>query len=156
MKLASRIHPRRTNKSYRAVTVLGTEYRFEKTVGKTGEAHYVADVENKQHAKLLLAGGQFYEFTGKTAPAETLQRPPVQQEPETIEHDPIDEAVIAEAEALIEGSVADIGRAIGNVSSIAVIRAALVAETDSETPRKTVIELFGRALEGAQQAGVQD
>ncbi|KLD65428.1 hypothetical protein [Dyella japonica] len=72
MKIASRIHNR--DGSARTVTIHGRPYIFAKTEDLHGNLHFVADVRNEQHAKVLLQKPHFYEFGDELEPQSTLLR----------------------------------------------------------------------------------
>lgn len=158
MKVASRIHPKRSRKPSRTVTVFGVAYEFVRSQGKGGEDHYVADVDD-EHVDLLIASGNYYKFTGAPAPAAKLTRTARTAGPAPADEDADDKDDgagdnAAEAGQLLTGSATEISKAVGAVSSIAVVEAALQIERDGKKPRKSVVQLLESAIEGAKQAGV--
>lgn len=153
MKIGSRIHPRA--RDYRVVTIHGREYIFAKTEDKLGDAHFVADVKNEEHAAVLVGSGDFYRYSADMAPAPALQPPKPVVEPTAAE--PLEAAttaIQAEAEALLAGSASTISSAVGAVSSLAVVQAALANEQAKKAPRATVVKLLEATMEGAKAAGV--
>lgn len=153
MKIGSRIHPR--ERDYRRVTIHGREYIFAKTEDKFGDAHFVADVKNEDHAAVLMGSGDFYPYNADMAPTPALQPPKPAEDTTTVE--PPDAAAIAiqaEAEALLAGSASAISSAVGAVSSLAVVTTALAIEQAKKAPRTTIVKLLEATLEGAKAAGV--
>lgn len=142
MLIVSRIKPKRAD--YREVTVFGVVYRFT----KQDDGTYAAEVKDKDAIECLLSGRDFWE-SGKTQPV--LQREHVG----TGKKAPSADATLAEeAHALLELSIADMGKEIGNVSSVAVLTAALKEEKEDKQ-RSGAINLLETAIESAKQAGVK-
>lgn len=155
MKIASRIHPR-TGKA-RVVTIHNRPYAFAPTEDKNGDKHFVAEVNNETHAEVLLGSGDFYAYDETMAPKPTLQPVPPAgkpQEPPAVVLDGIPADVREEALKLLEGSAASISTAVGKVSGLAVVRAAVTLEK-AGTNRKTVVALLQSTLDGAAAAGVK-
>lgn len=134
-------------------TRAGTKYEFERMVDDAGVTHTCADVKDTNDQAEFLANGAYYELgqprlkrpnTGPAAPA-----PSTDPAPE------VTAEVNAEAEALITNTVGDIGKAVGNVSSLAVVRHALRIELRGDNPRKGTIRILEATIEGATQAGVE-
>jgi hypothetical protein len=159
MKIASKIKPRDGNS--RSHTIGERRYVFARFEDPHGDVHYVADVHNESHAAIFLQNGGFYSFaeqaqvatlnraTGAKAPGVDPLPPKI--EPVTV----IPPELLEEATSLVSGSVAEVGVAVAKVSSLAVVKAAIQIEGAKQVPRKTVIDLLNRTLEGAAQAGVK-
>lgn len=158
MKIISCIKARKSD--VRHVTVNGTTYGF----AKRPDGEFVADVSNPADAETFLRSRHFRRADGKPV----LKAPGADQDdekqdgadakgdPDAKDNDtePAD-AVTIEAAQLIEGSAADIGRAVGQVSGLAVIRRAVELEEQGQK-RKSVLTLLAKTLEAAKQAGVTD
>lgn len=152
MKIGSRIHPRSANS--RSVTIHGREYIFAKTEDKFGDKHFVADVAKEEHAAVLLGTDDFYIYKTDMAPTPAIKAPTAPIDPPNEDEATIPPALQAEAEQLLGGSAASISSAVGSVSSLAVVTAALAIEQAKKAPRATVVKLLEATLEGAKAAGV--
>ena len=157
MKIASRIHPR--NGAQRNVTIHGKLYVFRATQDKFGDEHFVADVVHEAHADTLLASDAFYRFDPNMLVQPALAKPvpaaePIAKADVKVVAFPSD--VMSAAEQLLNGSASAIGADVGQVKSLAVVRAALAIEQASAKPRQNVITLLQRTLEGAEAAGVTE
>lgn len=156
MKIASRIHPR--NGAVRNVTIHGKPYAFKRTQDTFGDEHFVADVVHEAHAETLLGSDAFYRFDPDTLQQPALVKPapaPTTEPPAgglTVLAFPAD--VMTQAETLLNGSASAIGADVGQVKSLAVVKAALAIEQASVKPRGNVITLLTKTLEGAAAAGV--
>lgn len=140
MRIVSRIKSKRTDE--RAISVLGHTVRFQKQADGT----FVADVADDNVRKCLLAKPRDFWEAGAARPA--LKREPPK--------DPVKEQdpdLNAEAADLLELNLADMGKAIGGVSSIEVLRIALDLERAGQD-RKGAAELLSTALEAAKTAGL--
>lgn len=153
MLIASHIKPRR--KPTRTVHVHGTPYVFEQ---KTNNGEFVAEVSNPAHAEILLGSRHFSAVaTGRT----TLTRTPPPADPPKEDEKPstgdappaFTDAQVAEATTLLTGSASAIGKDVGQVSSLDVVRCAIDIE-GKEKARKSVLALLQSTLEAAAQAGV--
>lgn len=159
MKIASKIHPR--SGKPRRVTILGRLYAFAPVEDKLGNLHYVADVSHEEHAAVLLGSDAFYRYTADMAPQAMLQQPAPKADgtpaansgPSGEQSAGEDLAIKAEAEQLLTGSASAISAAVGKVSSLAVVRAALDIEK-AGAARKNVTALLNSTIEGAVAAGV--
>ena len=157
MKIASRIHPR--NGIERNVTIHGKQYAFKHTLDKFGDDHFVADVVHEKHAETLLGSDAFYRFDPNTLVQPALAKPePPKDVPATTELKvlafPSD--VMVAAETLLNGSASAIGADVGQVKTLAVVKAALAIEQASPKPRQNVVNLLQKTLEGAEAAGVTE
>lgn len=144
MKIASLIHPK--HKPARNVSIHGTPYVF----AKQADGQFVADVDNVEHAEVLLASRHFVA----EGSAPTLTRAATPASPKAPAPVAVDEAVAAEAAQLLKGSVSEISKNVGRVSALAVVRAAVELEKAGEKPRASAIALLESTLESARQAGV--
>lgn len=140
-------------KTARNITLFDTDYAFADT-HKNG--HFIAEVADEQHAKVLLANEAYYAYNAK-APPPVIKRPeratasvPVVAEPPAPpEFTPEQQA---EAQTLLKLNVETLGKELGKVSSLAVVRAALVLENASDKPRTTAVKLLEDTLTMAAQA----
>lgn len=170
MKIASKIRPR--DGKPRTHVVHGKAYVFAPTQDRVGEIHFVADVDNEDHGALFMRNGGFYHFDEslqvaplkRAAPSAAVgsASPPVPPAPPQNEPNPMlaqfSQAVLDEAGALIAGSMTTISTAVGSVSAPAVVLAALALEKAKESPRKSVVDLLDRSVEGLRatnQLGAQ-
>ena len=147
MKIGSNIKPRQATS--RLVTMHGTPYNFT----KQDNGEFVADVTRQGDVDTFLASRHFYAV-GKPklqAPKQQENTTPPPAETLTTE----EQAINDEAATLIEGSGTDIGRDVGNVSGLAVVKRAIVLEGEGQN-RKTVIQLLEKTLDQAKQAGVTE
>lgn len=169
MKIASRLHNR--DGSPRLITIHGKLYTFHPVQDKFGDTHMVADVHNEDHAAVLLGGDSdaFYAYGAdlqipppkpKLAPAkaggdtgDAGTGDAGKDNDHTVLAFPFD--VMNAAEVLLNGSASAIGADVGKVKP-AVVRAALAIELASNKPRKTVIDLLTKTVEGMIDAGVTD
>ncbi|MGO4700286.1 hypothetical protein [Dyella sp. 2RAB6] len=164
MKIASKIHPR--DGKPRTHVVHGTTYKFAPTQDRNGEIHFVADVANPDHGALFMRNGSFYHFDDDLqVPPLTRIAPPAPAAPPSppapaadSTSNPLltqfDQAVLDEAGALVAGSMTTIGTAIGSVSGAPVVLAALAIEKAKESPRKSVLELLEKTVDGLRAAGL--
>ncbi|HET6631508.1 MAG TPA: hypothetical protein VFG73_02215 [Rhodanobacteraceae bacterium] len=164
MKIVSLIKPRHAD--VRHVTVHGTQYSFT----RQGDGTYVADVHDARAVKCLLANRHFAQYGVSALKREPVPAAPVDTPPagegaagdaagtgegdtEAPERGPLE----AEAAGLLEGNASVIGKAIGNVSSLAVLRVAVEMEAaEGGKQRKNVLDLLNGALEGAAQSGLTE
>lgn len=163
MKIASKIRPR--DGKPRTHVVHGTHYVFAPTADRAGEVHFVADVTNADHGALFMGNGNFYHFgedlqaaplTRTAPPAPAAQPgPPPSNGTETLVTQ-FGQAAVDEATALVAGSMTTIGTAVSTVSGPSVVIAALAIEKGKESPRKSVVELLERTIEGLRAAGLLD
>lgn len=156
MQIVSHIKPRHAVK--RTVTVNGHPYVFAK--GSDGQ--FTAQVDDAADAAVFVASRHFHDMHQKPllrAPREQEAGPtgndeaaaPKEEAPPTV--DPL---INDEAAALIGGSATDIGRAVGNVSCLDVVRRAIELETGTAgKQRKGVMTLLQQALTAAEAAGVE-
>ena len=164
MKIASKIRPR--DGKPRTHIVHGKTYVFAPTQHRDGEIHFVADVDHADHGALFMGNGGFYHFDeGLQAPPLTRDTPPVPVAPPAPNTPPADstpnpllaqfgQAVLDEATTLIAGSMTTISTAVGSVSAPAVVLAALALEKAKESPRKSVVDLLERSIDGLRAAGL--
>ena len=155
MKIASKIRPR--DGKPRTHTVHGSRYVFAPTEDAAGEIHFVSEVRNEDHAALFMGNGNFYHFGEGMQPQATLSRGSAEGAPHpnsTPVPPPFDQAVIDEATTLLAGSMSQIGTAVSAVSGPIVVVAALASEKAKATPRKSVVELLERTIEGLRAAGL--
>lgn len=149
MKIGSHIKPR--DGSPRPVPFDDAVYTFAPVKDKRGVTHFVADVDNPDHADALMRNGAFYAFDGKQAAEPALMHPTATP---TIESK-WDEAIVAEADALLANNAETIAVEVGKVSALGVLRCAIERETAGKA-RKSVQATLSAALEGAIAAGVSD
>lgn len=172
MKIASKIKPR--NQKARTVDLFGRRYVFAATLDKDGYAHFVADVTIEKHAHQFLSTGDYYHFGADLEPKASLKAPVAPPPATNDEQDgekggekggtgevPADARLgaysaetQAEAKALLAGSATQISGALGQVTDLDIVRAALLIEQESATPRKNVTQLLTSTLEMAKQANV--
>jgi len=149
MRIQSRIKAKQGN--VREITVFGVLYRFE----KQSDGSFVAEIDDPKAAECLLSGRDFWEY-GKAA-AVLTREPEKEKEKEKEKDQSPPDPVAIEAAALLERSVSEMGKEIGGVSGLAVLRAALALEQgDDGKKRKGVVSLLETAIESAVQAGVQE
>lgn len=158
MKIGSRIKPR--NRVSRTVNIHGRDYTFLPVEDKYGETHFVAEVQNEEHAAVLLGTLDFYAYGKDMAPAAALKPPvadvgvaPAATQPVLVA---FPQDVMQQAEVLLNGSASAIGADVGKVKSLAVVKAALAIERAGTKPRKSVITLLEQTLAGAAAAGVTE
>lgn len=153
MKIASTIKPRSGRP--RHVAIHGHAYVFAPVKDKHGVTHFVADVNDADHASLLLENDAFYTFDKNGLPAPKLSRNAKQAaKAPTSSKETWSTEILAEAAALLTQPVSDMGAAIGRVSSLGVVDAAAALENEGQK-REDVLELLARAIEGAKQSGVK-
>lgn len=164
MKIASKIRPR--NGNARTHVVHGKTYVFAPTQDQAGEIHFVADVDNPDHAELFVRNGGFYHFGEKLrVPPLTRDKAPTWGPAAKPPAPPADstsgqllaefgQAVLDEAATLVAGSMTTISTAVGSVSAPAVVLAALALEKAKESPRKSVVDLLERSIDGLRAAGL--
>jgi hypothetical protein len=157
MKIGSHIKPR--SGKPRHVPMFDTEYVFAAVKDKQGQTHFVADVDNADHAEILLKNGAFYAFDKNQSAQPTLSLPrgTKSEGDEDTKPPAYPPEVEAEAKALLDHNTEVIGAEIGKVSGLDVLRCALAIESDrlNSKPRKTVITLLEASLQGAIEAGVK-
>ena len=167
MKIASKTRPR--DGKPRSHVVHGTTYVFAPTADRDGDVHFVAEVTNPDHGALFMGNGNFYHF-GEDLQVAPLTRtaPPASPAPPAPPAAPVPDngaealvakfgqTVVDEATALVAGSMSTIGTGVSNVSGPSVVIAALSIEKGKESPRKSVVELLERTIEGLRAAGLLD
>lgn len=157
MKIASRIKPR--NGQPRNVHVNGRLYAFAAAKDKNGDTHFIADVNDPDHAAILLGSEHFYELGKDQQAVSTLKRSaePATANAEQVAAGPTDtanETLRAAASGLLACSANTIAVNVGKVASLDVVRTALAMEREAGA-RKTVIHLLEATLQGAAAAGVK-
>lgn len=155
MKVLSLIKPR--HRDVRNVTVNGTPYAF----ARQPDGEFAAEVEDSTDLHVFGRSPHF-RIIGKSslanprAPAKTPE-PPVEKK-EADDGGDAEKSISpleAEAQALLQGSAADIGRDIGSVSSLDVLRRAIeIEQAEGGKQRKGVDTMLRQALAAAEQAGV--
>jgi hypothetical protein len=157
MKIGSKIHPR--DGKARNVTCHGTLYAFKPETDTRQKVHFVADVQNEKHAEVFLSNSAYYAY--KDEPS--LKRPPAPKKPANSvvpppagdQNDELTPELRTQAEELLKGSLADIGKAVGN-AKLSAIRAAIAVENGNQNPRQNVLKLLADTLEFAKAAGAQE
>lgn len=149
MKIGSHIKPR--SGKARHVDIYGTPYLFAPLKDRLGVTHFVADVNDDDHAALLMANGAFYAFDKNGLPEPKLTRGATKVEPPPSAWP---DEIVDEANALLDQSAAKIATAIGSVSSPDVVRAARACEA-ADKKRDSVLSLIDKTLDAMQQAGVK-
>jgi hypothetical protein len=147
MKIGSHIKPR--DGKPRPVPFDDTVYTFAPVKDKRGVTHFVADVDDADHADALMRNGAFYAFDGKQAAEPALKHPGAPPVDET----KWDEAIVDEADALLANNAETIAVEVGKVSGLDVLRCAIAREAAGKA-RKGVQATLSAALEGAIAAGV--
>lgn len=155
MKIASKIHPPH-HQPTRTVHVHGRPYVFAPVEDKDGRVHYVAEVNDANHAAVFLGSEHFYELGKEQQRTPALKRAPASepQPPPAPTQDAVSDAVRAEAKELLAGSASAIATAVAKVSSLAVVRTALTLEREAGG-RKNVINLLEATLQFAETAGAK-
>lgn len=157
MKIGSKIHPR-DGKS-RNVTCHGALYVFKAETDTRQKLHFVADVQDEKHAEVFLSNAAYYAF--KDEPSLKRQAAAKKGTDETApppggeKSDDLAPELRAQAQELLKGSLADIGKAVGN-AKLSAIRAAVAVESGSQNPRQNVLKLLADTLEFARAAGAQE
>lgn len=148
MKIGSHIKPR--DGSSRPVPFDDVVYQFAPVKDKRGVTHFVADVDNPDHADALMRNGAFYAFDGKQAAEPALKHPAA---PLVVESQ-WDEDTATEADELLANNAETIAVEVGKVSGLEVLRCAIEREAVGKA-RKGVQATLAAALEGAIAAGVK-
>lgn len=156
MKVISRIKARHSH--VRNVTVNGTPYAFQR--GDDGE--FACEVNDPTDLRVFVASRHFQVAGTPVLANPQAAMPPASDENKSAEntddgHNPlqVNSLIDAEAQTLLEGSASEVGRNIGSVSSLDVIRCAIELEQAPDgKQRKGVDTMLRQALAAAEQAGV--
>ncbi|MGC1549382.1 MAG: hypothetical protein WA777_12705 [Rhodanobacter sp.] len=151
MKIGSTIKPR--DGKPRNVHVHGELYPFAPVKDKHGKTHFVAEVNVESHAEVLMASDAFYHYDESHEVVPELTRNPDPKPVPVKSAEPVFSAeILAEAAELLKGAATSISTAVGSVSSLDVVKAALALENANAKPRKNVTELLQSTLDMAKEA----
>ena len=148
----------------RTVHIHGVAYKFQDIGGR----HFCAAVHDDLHASILLAHPTLYRLAetttlapvapvaaaaGEPSPVTSIEKQPLPPS-ETVEAAPEElgnfpPKVIAEAADLVDLTIADLRTAVGKVSSIDVLRAALQLEKRKTSARAGAVSLLTEVITDA-------
>jgi hypothetical protein len=179
MLIGSVIIPR--SKPTRTIELFGKDYVFKNLAG---DGKWICEVTDPRAIEIFEAHEAFYRYDGQPVLSRAPVAEPkpvdlnkltneevaeVEMNAELAARKAASEAVssyvppvadysaevASEATDLLDNDAKRIGRAIGKVSSMLVVRCALTIEQARKEPRQFHIELLERTIESAKAAGIQ-